>query len=343
MSANPLTFAIVGADHGHIWGMYDGMVAAGAVCKGWWSKDETAPPRSPGPLFGGAPRVSDRMRLIEDKEIDLVLIAAMPRDRAALAIEAMQHGKDVMVDKPAAVTLEDVAAVRAAVKQTGRIWSVSFSERYWVRAMVKAAELVHDGAIGKVVQTVGLGPHRGMLSTRPAWFFRPKDSGGLLGDLVAHQIDHFLFFTGSTKAEIVAASVGNFANPQYPEFEDFGEVLLRGDNGLGYARVDWLTPDAQPHLGDNKLTILGTKGQIEVRKFADVGGRPGRDHLILLQDDRVEYMDCSSLTPIYFTALIKDIRERTYTAAPQEHSFLATEIAIRAQNQAVRLGNLAKR
>lgn len=342
MTDKPITFAVVGADHAHIHSMAGGMLAVGALCKGWWTEIEPAPAKVPGAPFGGAPRVDDPRRLLDDPEVDLILIAAKPTDRTRLSIDAMRQGKDVIVDKPACLTLDEVAAVRGTVKETGRIWSVSFSERYWIRAMVKAGELVKQGAVGEVVQTVGLGPHRGFLNTRADWFFEPESSGGIIGDMAAHQIDHFMFFTGSTEAEIISAAKANFGSPKYPRFEDWGEVLLQGDKGRGYIRVDWLTPDAQPHAGDNKLVILGLEGQIEVRKFADPGGRPGGDHLVLLQGGKVEYMDCSQEPVIYFRDLVHDIRNRTELSAPQEHSFVCTELAIKAQAMATPLGALAR-
>jgi predicted dehydrogenase len=90
-----------------------------------------------------------------------------------------------------------------------------------IKATVKAGDLVKAGAIGKVIQTIGLGPHRMNAPTRPAWFFDRKYFGGIITDIGSHQFDQFLFFTGSTKAEIVSSQSGNAAHPQYANFEDF--------------------------------------------------------------------------------------------------------------------------
>jgi predicted dehydrogenase len=164
-----------------------------------------------------------------------------------------------MVDKPAVITPAQLADVMHLQRETGRIWSVNFSERFEVRAMTRAAELVQGGAIGRVVQTVGFGPHRLNRHLRPEWFFRRADAGGILTDIGSHQIDQFLHFTASDDAEIVASAVANYANPGQPEFEDFGEMLLRSERGNGYIRVDWYTPDGLPTWGDGRCTILGTE------------------------------------------------------------------------------------
>lgn len=340
-----LTVAAVGLDHRHIYGQLQGMIDVGAACKGWWTEGEPNTIEGFEKRFPGLPRVDDRRALIEDPDIDLVVIAAVPADRAELAIEAMRAGKDVMVDKPGCTTAEQLAAIREAVHGTGRIWSVNFSEHFEVRAVTRAKALVAEGAIGRVVQTVGLGPHRLNRPTRPDWFFNHAQYGGILCDIGSHQIDQFLVFTGSESAEIVASTVGNFANPGDPGLEDFGEMLLRStDNGLGaqgYVRVDWYTPDALPNWGDGRLTILGTEGYIELRKYVDVAGRPGIDHLFLVNGTRCEHIDCSDAPLPYFQNLANDIRDRTQTAMRQEHAFTVTALALEAQAKAARVGNLA--
>jgi predicted dehydrogenase len=224
--------------------------------------------------------------------------------------------------------------------QTNRIYSICFSERLEVPAAVKAGELVKAGAIGRVVQTVGLGPHRANLPTRPPWFFRKSLYGGILCDIASHQFDQFLFFTGSTSAKIVASQVGNFKYPQYPELEDWGDVMLQGDGGTGYIRVDWYTPDGLSTWGDGRLFVLGTEGYIEARKYVDVAGRPGGNHLFLVDQKGMQYVDCSGVDLPYGRQLIDDVINRTETAMPHAHTFLASELALRAEAQAQRLGNL---
>jgi len=203
-----------------------------------------------------------------------------------------------------------------------------------VPANQKAAELVAEGAIGTVVQTVGLGPHRLNRATRPDWFFVEDQYGGVLTDIASHQIDQFLFFTGATDAEITLASVGNYANQGDPGLQDFGEIALRAPEGHGYIRVDWYTPDALPNWGDGRLTILGTEGYIELRKYVDVGAREGTDHLILVNGTRCENIDARDAGLPYFARLLADIGDRTETAMPQAHAFKVMELGLKAQAMA---------
>ncbi|MGI9332807.1 MAG: Gfo/Idh/MocA family protein [Gammaproteobacteria bacterium] len=335
-----LGLAVIGIDHRHIYGQLSGLLELGCACKGWWTEGEPQPTIGFIKRFPDIPRVTDRRALLDRADVDLVLIADIPVRRAERAMEAMRAGKDVMTDKPGCTTLRQLEAIRKTVAETGRIWSIDFSERFEVPCVARAAELVQQGAIGRVVQTVGLGPHRLNRSTRPDWFFERDQYGGILCDIASHQIDQFLFFTGSRTAEIVTSSVGNFANPANPGLEDFGEIVLRGDDCQGYIRVDWYTPDALPSWGDGRLTILGTEGYIELRKYVDVAGLAGTDHLYLVNATRCEHIDASTQPLTYFAHLAEDIVARTETAMSQEHCFTVMELALRAQAQAKRLGYL---
>jgi predicted dehydrogenase len=215
---------------------------------------------------------------------------------------------------------------------------VVYSERLENAATVRAGELVRDGAIGTVVQTIGLGPHRIHPPDRPDWFWDPRRHGGILCDIGSHQFDQFLFFTRSTNVDIVSAQVSNAAHPEHPGFQDFGDAVVRGDGGTGYLRVDWLSPGGLPTWGDTRLTVIGTDGYIEVRKNVDLAGRTGGNHLFLVDASGVRYENCSAVELPYGRQLIDDVLYRTQTAMPQAHCFLATELALRAQEAAVRVG-----
>jgi len=340
MADKTITVGVLGIDHRHAFGMLEGMINAGCTAKAWWTAEPTKTREGFVKRFADVPEVDDKQAILDDPEIDMVLIASIPSDRAELAIAAMEAGKDVMVDKPGCVTFEELDRIKQTVARTGRIWSVDFSERFEVPAVAKAAELIAEGAIGKVVQTIGLGPHRINIPLRDDWFFEREKYGGILADIGSHQIDQFLFFTGSETAEIVSSTVGNYANPDHPGIEDFGEILLRSDNGHGYIRLDWYTPDALPNWGDGRLTILGTEGYIELRKYVDIKGREGTGHLFLVNKTRYDYIDCSKMPVTYFTRLCADIRDRSETAMVQSHALEVTRLALEAEHSAIRRGNL---
>ena len=271
---------------------------------------------------------------ILESNVQLVLSAAIPDERAPLGIRVMQHGKDYLSDKPGITSLEQLAEVRRVQAATKRIYSIMYSERHEVRAAIKAGELVQAGAIGRVVQTVNLAPHRISLNTRPEWFWDTARYGGILTDIGSHQADQFLFYTGSTRADVVSAQVGNVHYKARPKFQDFGDMVLTGDGGTGYIRVDWFTPDGLSTWGDGRLTILGTEGYIELRKYVDIAGRPGGNHLFLVDQKQTAYIDCKDVELPFGPRFVSDVVNRTETAMPQAHCFLATELVLKAQKQA---------
>jgi len=331
-----LKFAVIGINHGHVNSQTNAILRARGELVWLYAKE---PELAEAFLkqYPYAKLARSEAEVLEDPTIKLVVSAGIPNERAPLGIRVMQHGKDYMADKPGITTLEQLAEVRRVQAQTRRIYSIMYSERLENRATVKAGELVKAGAIGRVVQTIGLGPHRMNPKTRPAWFFERARYGGILCDIASHQADQFLYFTGSTAADVVASQVGNLNYPQYPGLEDFGDMLVRGNGGTGYIRVDWFTPDGLPTWGDGRLTILGTDGFIEIRKNVDIAGRPGGSHLFLVDKKETRYIDTSQVPLPYGEQLVADVLNRTETAMPQAHCFLAMELVLKAQAQAQRL------
>jgi predicted dehydrogenase len=331
-----LRFGVVGLNHNHIFSMVTAAIRGGGALVSVYAREPE--------LVAGFQQRFPQVRLarteaevIDDPSLALVLSAAIPEERAPLGIRVMQRGKDYVADKPGITTLQQLAEVRRVQAATRRIYSIVYSERFENRATIKAGELVQAGAIGKVIQTIGLGPHRITPASRPAWFWDKPRYGGILCDIASHQADQFLYFTRSTRADVVASQVGNLHNAAHPDFEDFGDVMLRGDGGAGYIRVDWFTPDGLPTWGDGRLTILGTEGFIEIRKNVDIAGRPGESHLFLVDQKQTRYIDTAGVELPYGKLLIDDVLNRTETAMPQAHCLLATELMLRAQAQAQRV------
>ena len=331
-----IKFSAVGLNHGHINGQVRAVIKGGGELVSFYAPEPDLVAAF-GREFPQAKLARSAKEVVEDPSTQLVVSASIPNERAPLGIEVMRHGKDFMADKPGITSLAQLAEVRRVQEQTHRIYSIMYSERFENPATVKAGELVRAGAIGKVIQTIGLGPHRGGLAQRPKWFFERERYGGILCDIASHQFDQFLFFTGSTRAEVAASQVGNLNHPQHPGLEDFGDAMVRGNGGTGYVRVDWFTPGGLGTWGDTRLTILGTDGYIEIRKNIDLAGRPGGSHLFLVDQKETRYVECQQTPLPYGEQLVSDVLNRTETAMTQAHCFLAMELALKAQAQAQRL------
>ena len=330
-----IRFAVIGINHSHINNQIQTVVRAGGQLVSFYAKEPDLAAAF-AKRFPDAKPARSEQEILEDSTVPLIVSAAIPNERAPLGVKAMEHGKDFMADKPGATTLEQLAELRRVQAKTKRLFSVLI-ERHESKTINKAAELISAGAIGQVIQTTGLAPHKMSPETRPAWFFKREQYGGILCDLASHNLDAYLFLTSSTRAEIVASQAGNLHHPAYPELEDFGDIMLSGDRAPGYIRVDWFSPDGLATYGDSRLTIVGSDGYIELRKTVDIAGRPGGDHLFLVDQKGPKYMDCADVKLPYGERLVDDVMNRTTTADSQSRTFLAMELALEAQKRARRL------
>src|ERR1700737_643632 len=207
-------FAAVALDHGHINGQCNGLIEAGG---------EIHRVLDPHPLKMEAfrkafPQTTVARSLeqhLEDPEINLIAAAAVPSERGPLGTEVMRAGKHYFTDKTPFTQLEQLAEARKVVAETGKKYMVYYSERLHVECAVFAGDLIEQGAIGRVVQVLGLGPHRLSARSRPAWFFEKVKYGGILCDMGRHQSNHVLFFSGSSDATVTSGGGANYPNKQY--------------------------------------------------------------------------------------------------------------------------------
>jgi predicted dehydrogenase len=337
-SPGDFVFAAVGLDHGHIYGMCNGLTEAGGTLALAYDPDPEKVAAFCRAYPGTEPAPSEAA-VLGDERVRLVASAAIPADRAALGIRVMEHGKHFFTDKPPMTTLGQLALARDAAARTGMKYAVYYSERLHVESAVFAGQLVADGAIGRVVQVMGTGPHRMNAPERPAWFFDRERYGGILCDIGSHQLEQVLFYGGCDEGSVTSARVANYAHKEHPGIEDFGDVTVVLGNGVtGYCRVDWFTPGGLGTWGDGRTFILGTEGYIELRKYIDVGRDPRGNHVYLVDARGEHHIEVSGKVGYpFFGELILDCLEGTERAMTQEHAFRAAELCLQAQRQAVRV------
>lgn len=328
-------FAAAALDHGHIYGQVNGLREAGGRLKWVYDPD----PEKVANFIKSYPECQAARSLeeiLEDAGVRLVTAAAIPRDRGPLGMKVLDAGKDYFTDKSPFTTLDQLEQARAKVAETGRKYMVYYSERLHTECGMFAGELIEQGAIGRVLQVIGLGPHRLSAPHRPAWFFQKDQYGGILTDIGSHQCEQFLHYTGAKNGTVMAARATNHHHPEYPELEDFGEAMILGDNGTSfYFRVDWFTPDGLRTWGDGRTIIQGTDGYIELRKYVDIGTERMGDQVYLVNGKGEKRFEVAGQVGFsYFGRLILDCLHRTETAMTQEHAFKAAELSMRAQAMA---------
>jgi predicted dehydrogenase len=332
-------FAAIGLDHGHIYGMCNGLTEAGGELVSVYDPDPAKMADFCKTYPGVKPAASER-EILDDGTLKLIASAPVPSERGPLGLRAMDHGKDYFTDKPPFTALEQLAAARQKTADTGLTYAVYYAERLHVEAAVYAGPLILEGAIGRVLQVIGLGPHRLNAPTRPAWFWHKECYGGILVDLGSHQIEQFLYYAGAKDAKVLHSKVANYQNHEHPDFEDFGDATLVADNGATfYFRVDWFTPRGLGAWGDGRTIIIGTDGYLELRKYLDVGRDAAGDHVYLVDHQGERHLAVHGQIGFpFFGQLILDCLNRTELAMPQKHTFLAAELALQAQAGALRIG-----
>jgi len=331
--------AVAATDHGHINGQLAGLLEAGATLEYTYCANHADRAAAMAEQHG-AQHVTDLQTILNDPDVQLVAAAAIPNERAPLGIRCMDAGKHYFTDKTPLVSLEQLEDVKAAVARTGKKYMVYYSERLHVECAMHATDLVRQGAIGKVIHVAGFGPHRmGDPGSRPDWFFKHEQYGGILCDIGSHQIEQFLTYAGCQDATVSSARVANYNHPAYPELEDFGDATLVGDNGATfYFRVDWFTPKGLRTWGDGRTFIVGTEGTLELRKYLDLATDEGGDQLLLVNAEGEQRMSLAGEVGFrYFGQLIRDCLDGTEHAMTQQHALKAAELCVKAQMQADRI------
>ncbi len=331
----PFIFAAVGLAHGHIYGMCGGLIAAGATLKYVYEEDEVLL-RDFVKKYPSVKVCESIDDILSDPEVDLIASADIPSERAPLTIRAMKCGKDVFVDKAPLISHAQLADVKAAVKETGRKLFVYYSEFFAVEASVYAKQLIDRGVIGKVFHIDIFAPHRLNPEIRPAWFFEREKTGGIIIDIGSHQLHQFLEYAGATDATVNSARVNNYFHRDLAkdgDWDDFGDLTITGDNGVtGYMRIDWQSPKGINTWGDARVTILGEKGYIELRKNCNIGMEKTTNNVYVCTEDGVFCESVSGKVGLpYYSNIIKDCRDRTELAQSEHQAFRAIELSIEAE------------
>ncbi|RKL66910.1 oxidoreductase [Salipaludibacillus neizhouensis] len=331
-------FGAIALDHGHIYGMCNGLIEAGAELKWVYDPD----PLKVEAFVKAFPKVKvarSESEILQDKEVKLIAGAAVPSLRCELGLRVMDNGKDYFTDKTPFTTFEQLEKARKKSEETGLKYMVYYSERLHVESAVFAGQLIEEGAIGRVLQVTGFGPHRLSAEKRPEWFFQKEYYGGILCDIGSHQIEQFLHYAQCKDGTVQSSKVANYYSKDYPELEDYGDATLIGDNGAtNFFRVDWHTPNGLRTWGDGRTFILGTDGYIEIRKYIDVAREDGGDQLFLVNDkEEKQYSLKNKVGFPFFGELILDCLNRTEIAMTQEHAFKAAELCLEAQEKAIRV------
>jgi predicted dehydrogenase len=177
--------------------------------------------------------------LFNRNDVDAVVMALPPQFHAETAIKAVEAGKDVLVEKPIALTVPDAKRAVAAARANGRVYMVGHVLRFHP-AFEKLKELIDTGELGDVryihSHRLGLGK-----------FHTENDA---LWDLAPHDLSMILAITGQPPSEIHGEGAALLDH-----LSDFAHVHMRFASGL---RSHLFTSRLNPYR-ERRLTVVGTK------------------------------------------------------------------------------------
>jgi predicted dehydrogenase len=201
--------------------------------------------------------------LLDACALDVVAVGDVFGHRGTVVADALRAGVHVLSDKPLCTTRDDLDAVHQAWRGSGRHLSVAFEKRFSAPT-IAAMEVIASNELGDIALITATGPHKLLRDQRPDWMFRASTYGGVLNDLIVHDIDLMLRFTEARRGE-VTGYVGNYGNPDVPEFEDAGLAVVHIDDGpVASLDAHWFNPNAAPYHGDYKMRIVGTEGTADL-------------------------------------------------------------------------------
>jgi predicted dehydrogenase len=215
---------------------------------------------------------SDWRRLVARPDVDVVVVATTNDALAPIALAAVNAGKHVLVEKPAARAAAELERLMAAARRTGALVRVGFNHRYHP-ALLKARELVIAGAIGPLMMLRGRYGHGGRLGYEREWRAKPEISGG--GELIdqgVHLIDLARWFLGDF------ADVRGFAATYFWDMpvDDNAFLLLRTADG----RAATLHVSCTEWKNLFSLEIYGRTGKLQID---GLGGSYGLERLVLYE------------------------------------------------------------
>ena len=216
----------------------------------------------------------DHKTMIDSEELDAVSVCTYNRTHAECSIYALEHGVNVLLEKPMCVTLEEAVEICRAEKKSGKILSIGFQPRFDPN-MQMIKRIFESGELGRIyyIQTGG-GRRRGIPTPFGTSFIEDKTAGlGALADIGCYSLDMVLNAIGYPKPLSVSGFKSDFFGkdpttyPGHPEYaekfgvDDFAAAFIRLEGGIILDfRIAWAMNINTP--GDT--IILGTKGGLRI-------------------------------------------------------------------------------
>lgn len=259
-------FSIIGCEHAHIEIFIQEMLALGYSCAGIYETRNLALADSLSKQYG-IPLVSEQAPLLAE-DIAVVGTSAINNEKIDLIELCEQHGKSIMVDKPAATNRNGYERLQRVIERGQIEVGMLLTERF-NPVIYTLKQLIDQGKLGKVLTLATRKPHRLNPDRRPPWFFSKEQCGGIAIDLLVHDFDLVRWLTGKEIQHAQGSMIKNIM-PEHPGFYDIVSMEILLEHGISaQLYADWHTPAQSWTWGDGRIFITGTSGFAEIRHSGD--------------------------------------------------------------------------
>jgi predicted dehydrogenase len=261
-----MNFAVIGSAHGHIYEFVEDMLGLNGEFIAVYD-DKTTDIAKAMSLKYSVPLVED-MEEIFDLNIDIVGTSAVNSDKIHIVEECSKRGIHIIADKPLVVNKEQYKRLEKVIKdkkiQVGLMLAMRF-----MPSIYTLKKIISENQIGRLLNVEILTPHRLQAKHRQKWFFDKNKNGGVIVDLLLHDIDLFKWLAEST-IDSYSGFVHETSLPENDRFMDSANFLVSSKSGVaGYLRTDWHMTDSHWTWGDLRIFCVGTNGAAETRVLGD--------------------------------------------------------------------------
>jgi predicted dehydrogenase len=270
--------------------------------------------------------------MLETVDCDAIAVGDYYARRGSLIIQALSHGKHVIGDKPLCTNLDELDKIE--ILSTKKDLKVDcMLDMRDAAPFITVRKLIQQGTIGEIHAISFGGQHPLLLGKRPGWYFERGKHGGTINDIAIHAIDAIPWITGRRFKTVNAARCWNAFAPDFPHFEDAGQMMLTMDNGCGVlGDVSYMAPDSSGYALPFywRATFWGRLGVIETAITARevtvaLNGEDGVRHEPLLEGNPGGYL----------RSFMNDVDGRSSRGELcTEHALRAARIALTIQRAA---------
>lgn len=267
-----MKFAIVGCQHYHIKSFIEEMIKEGHQFVGIYDQSDYFIPKQYATAYN-VPLLESLDDLL-DLGVDIIGSAGPNTTKIDVLEWAENHGIHVMTDKPIVIDENGLNRLRGVIDRNQIKIGMMLTARF-APAQYTLKSMIDEGLLGEIEDFTFLKPHKLHPATRPAWFFDKTLNGGLIIDLMIHDVDMLWWFT---EKKIIGYNGMLIKNrfPEYPSLYENAVVnVLLEDHITATMKSDWLMPEAFESWGDGRIFVSGTKGRAEIRTSGDPLGQPG--------------------------------------------------------------------